>query len=125
MSLFSKNSTVIELTPKDFQGKNVKHYLLDGKTRGMVMFGAKWCHYCKLASPEYIKSSIAFGSAFPLFYVDCEKHGEFASKNFGVKGYPMFMYINKEGKPYKKYEEDRTFKAFTNAVCTESGVCKK
>lgn len=125
MSLFRKNSAVTELTPQNFQGKAVKHYLLDGKTRGMVMFGAKWCGYCKVASPEYAKSAIALGSAFPLFYLDCEKHGEFAGKTLGVKGYPTFYFIGKDGKMYKKYEGERTYPGFTGSVCQESGICKK
>jgi thioredoxin-like negative regulator of GroEL len=124
MSLFGKNTMVIQLTPENFKGKTVVHSVLDGKTSGMIMFGASWCRYCKEASPAYSKTAAALGSAFPLFYLDCEKYGEFAGKNLGVKGYPTFNYINKAGKMNKKYEGERTYLGFTKEICSESGICK-
>lgn len=127
MSLFRKNSIVIELAPENFDAKSktVKHYLLDGKTRGMVMFGAKWCGYCKISAPEYEKAATVFGSAFPLYYLDCEKYGEFAGKSLGISGYPTIMYLSKSGKMYKKYSGERTYQAFTQGVCSETSICKK
>jgi thiol-disulfide isomerase/thioredoxin len=127
MSLFRKNSSVIELTPSNFDSKTQKisHYLLANGTKGMVMFGAHWCGHCKRASPEYEKAANALGSSFPLFYLDCEKYGEFASKTLGINGYPTIKYINKTGKPYKLYDGERSYQGFLMGVCAESAICKK
>lgn len=127
MSLFKKNSSVIELTPVNFDPKTQKinHYLLDNGTKGMLMCAAHWCKFCKLASPEYEKAANALGSSFPLFYIDCEKYGEFASKVLGVNGYPTIKYINKSGKPYKMYDGERSYQGFLMGVCEESTICKK
>ena len=127
MSLFKKNSSVIELTPANFDIKTqkVSHYLLGNGTKGMVSFMAHWCGHCKKASPEYEKAANALGSSFPLFYFDCEKNGEFASKTLGITGYPTIKYINKSGKMYKMYEGERTYQGFLTSICEESSICRK
>lgn len=123
VSLF-KNTSVIELTPKNFDRSNkITHSKLDGTTKGLIMFSASFCGYCKRAAPEFIKTSNTLGSAFPLFTVDCEKYPEL-TKALGIVGYPTIKYINKNGSIGKVYSKDRTLPAFLGDICKEGLVCK-
>jgi protein disulfide-isomerase A6 len=123
MPLF-KTKNVIELTPKNYDLKNKKIIhpkLTDHK--GMVAYMAGWCGHCQAFSPTYEKVAGTLGDSFPLFYLDCEKYGDFASKNLGVQGFPTVLYIDRLGKPYKNYSADRTEIAMTNDICNEAKVC--
>ena len=127
MPLFKKNSSIIEITPLNFDKKTNKftHYLLTNGGKGMIMFGASWCGHCKRTSPEYEKTANALGSSFPLFYLDCEKYGEFASSALKINGYPTIKFIDRSGDLYKTYVGDRSYTGFLQGICKESSVCFK
>jgi len=124
MPLFKKNSSVNELTPADFNGKQIKNPVLKNK-KGLILFAADWCHFCKDFSPIYEKVSDSLGQSFPLFFFDCEKYGDFASKKFNVSGFPTVMYIDRNGIPYKKYTGDRIESSIISDICKEAQVCKR
>lgn len=123
---FKSKSSVIELTPENYDIKNKKiiHPKLTDK-KGMVAYVAKWCGHCVRFSPVYESVADTLGSSFPLFYLDCEKYGEFASKKLNVKGFPTVLYIDRNGKPYKPYQADRTELAILEDICKESQVCSR
>lgn len=123
VSLF-KGSSVIELTPKNFDKNNkITHPKLDGSTKGMIIFSASFCGYCQRAAPEYMKTSYTLGMSFPLFSVDCEKYPEL-TKALGIVGYPTIKYINKNGSIGKVYNKERSLPAFLGDICKEGLVCK-
>jgi len=124
MSLFSKSSSVIELTPNDFNGKKITVPSLKNK-KGLILFAAHWCHYCKDFAPIYQSTSDTLGQSFPMYFMDCEKYGDFASSTFGVSGFPTVMYIDRTGKPYKKYTGERTEGSILQDICTEAKVCQR
>lgn len=122
MSLFSANSPVIQLTPSNFTSKNtVSHPALSGK-KGMIMFEAPWCGYCKQLAPIYEKTANTLGTSFPLFYVDCDKNKAIANK-FNINSFPTVMYIDRTGAVYKKYTGNRTTQDLLNGACSEGQVC--
>jgi thiol-disulfide isomerase/thioredoxin len=127
MGLFAKNSGVIELSPSNFdkRTKKVMHPLLDNGSKALVFFGTGWCHYCKLASPEFTKAAQALGTSFPIFQFDCEKYKDFALKTLKIDGYPTIKFVDRNGSLYKTYTGERTYPEFLKAICNESSVCKK
>ncbi len=124
MPLFSKQSNVKELTPQDFSGKKITDSKLQNK-KGLIFFGASWCGFCERFSPVYENASNTLGQSFPMYYMDCEKYGDFASKTFNISGFPTVMYIDRTGVPYKKYSGDRTEASILQDICSEAKVCQK
>lgn len=126
MPLFNKNTNVIELTPTDFDIKNKKiiHPSLKDK-KGMVAYMADWCGHCKRLSPVYDSVSSSLGESFPLFYMDCEKYSDFASKKLNVVGFPTILYIDRNGKPYKQYSGERSEIGMMQDICKESQICNR
>jgi thiol-disulfide isomerase/thioredoxin len=122
MGLFTKNSGVIQLNPKNFNvDGSINHPALHN-SKGMVLFFADWCGYCKLVAPEYIKTSIALGNSFPMFVFDCVKYQDFA-QNLGIKGYPTIMDIDRKG-GLKNYTGGRSQKEFLDHVCKVASTCR-
>lgn len=121
MSLFKSNSPVIQLTPSNFSGTKIIHPAL-GDKKGMVMFEAPWCGYCKQLAPIYEQAALTLGTSFPLFYVDCDKNKAIASR-FKVTSFPTVMYIDRNGVAYKKYTGNRTVQDILNGACSEGQVC--
>lgn len=121
-----KSGLVIELSPENFDIKNKKiiHPKLKNK-KGMISYVASWCGHCRKFAPVYNNVSEVVGSSFPLFYLDCEKHGEFASKKLNVKGFPTILYIDRNGHPFKPYEKERNETELLKDICKESKVCKR
>lgn len=121
---FKSNSFVIELTPDNYDLKNKKiiHPQLKDK-KGMVAYLAAWCPHCVKFSPTYEKVANTVGNSFPLFYLDCEKYGDFASKKLKINGFPTILYIDRSGKPYKPYNSERSEFVILDEICKESRVC--
>jgi thiol-disulfide isomerase/thioredoxin len=122
MSELFKNSKVIELTPKHVNEKGyIVHSSVNNK-KGMLAVVASWCGYCKLLKKEYIDTSNMLGSSFPMFYLDSDKYPDLVKK-LQVNGYPTILYINRYGKLYKKYQDERSKTAFLENICKESRQC--
>jgi thiol-disulfide isomerase/thioredoxin len=125
MSVFKKNSGVIELTPSNFDSNNkIKHPALKDGKKGLVAFTCSWCGYCvKLAKP-YSETAQITGMAFPMFNVDCVKYPELAN-SMKVSSYPTIKYIDFNGNPYKDYSKEREMNVFLKDICRESKICKR
>lgn len=121
-SLFS-NTSVIELTPKNFNNGRITHTSLDGSNKGLLACVTSWCSFCKQVKPEFIKTANVLGKAFPLFSFDCEKYPDFA-KTMGVKSFPTIRFVNKNGSLGKPFTGNRTVEGFLGAICTEGSICK-
>lgn len=124
--MFKSKSTVISLTPDNFDIKNKKiiHPKLKDK-KGMIAYLASWCPHCVKFKPIYESVSDTLGTSFPLFYLDCEKYSDFARNKLKVNGYPTILYIDRNGKPYKPYQSERTDLAMLGDICKESQVCSR
>lgn len=113
----------IELTPKNFvSSKKIVHPVLKDK-KGMVAFLAGWCGHCNRFAPVYESVSENLGTSFPMFYFDCEKYSDFASKKLKISGFPTVKYINRKGEMDKDYNQDRSQIAMIQDICKESQVC--
>jgi len=125
MSVFSKNSKVIELTPENFNKKS-KSLLspvdMTGKT-GMIVYSAKWCGHCKRAAPEITRTAAILRDSFPIFNLDCDKYGEFAQRVLNINGFPTIVYIDSKGYPINVYDGGRKTQDFLEDVCKVSKVC--
>ena len=126
MPLFTKNTSVIELSPVNFDIKNKKiiHPALNNK-KGMIAYMAGWCGHCVRTSPIYEEVAGTLGGSFPLFFLDCEKYGDFASKKLNVVGFPTILYIDRSGKPYRPYTGNRDTLSMLTDICTEAQVCTR
>lgn len=125
MPLFKKNTSIIELTPKNFDKSNrIVHSKLKNK-KGIVAYMADWCGHCRNFSPIYEQVADTLGQSFPLFYLDCDKYSEFASNKLGINGFPTIMYIDRSGKPYKNFTKERTEISMLNDICKEVQVCRR
>ncbi len=126
MPLFSPRTSVIELTPKDFNIKNktIIHPALKN-SKGMIAYMAGWCGHCVALSPKYEEVADTLGNSFPLFYLDCAKYGDFASKNLNVNGFPTIMYIDSNHKPYRPYTGNRDSLSMLEDICKEAQVCNR
>lgn len=125
MSVFKKNSGVIELTPNNFDSsKRIKHPSLAGGKKGIVAFTCNWCGYCVRLAKPYSETAQITGMAFPMFNLDCVKYPEL-SKELGIKSYPTIKYIDFNGNTYKDYKNDRSVDGFLTDVCKETSVCKR
>jgi thiol-disulfide isomerase/thioredoxin len=123
---FNKKSQVIELTPENYDIKNKKitHPMLVNK-KGMIAYLSENCGYCVRFAPVYEKVANTLGNSFIMCYLDCAKYGEFAYTKLNVRGYPTVLYIDRNGKPYKKYEGERTENAMIEDICKECKVCSR
>jgi len=125
MGLFSRNSNVIEVTPTNFNKKTkslIPPVDMLGK-KGMVVFSTSWCGHCKRAAPEIERTAKILGKSFIIYNLNCDKHGEFASKVLNVNGYPTIVFINSDGSAIKLYEGERSTQSFLEEVCKVSMVC--
>jgi thiol-disulfide isomerase/thioredoxin len=123
MSVFKKNSKVIELTPANFINGKVVHPKLEGNKKGLVVFTCLWCGFCKALEKPYSDTAYVMGDSFPLFNVDCVKYADFAQK-MGIKSYPTIKYIQRSGKIGREFKGERTVQGFLDDICKESKVCK-
>jgi thiol-disulfide isomerase/thioredoxin len=112
MVLLKKNSSVKEITESDFKGKSLKIK----KPSGLVFFGAEWCHFCKLAFPEFEKASKMLGGSASFYFFDCAKNSKFPSEKFGIHGYPTVMYVDKNGEISGTYDGPRTSQGYLDAI---------
>ncbi len=121
-----KSKSVIELTPQNYDIKNKKivHPQLVNK-KGMVAYLAGWCPHCVRFAPVYESVANTLGSSFIMCYLDCEKYGDFARTKLNVRGFPTVLYIDREGKPYKVYNGERTESAMIEDICKECKVCSR
>lgn len=123
--MFSSKDHVLELNSSNFdtRQKKVFHPFIKGK-KCLLFFGAPWCGYCVKASTPYKKAANVLGSSFPLCYLNCEKYPEIGEA-FGVRGYPTIVFVNNQGKVYKKYDDMRTKEAFLDGACKEAFICSR
>lgn len=63
--------------------KNVDQHieLANNKTPMVIMLGADWCSYCKLAYPEFVKAEKAYKGKVRFAYIDIDE--------VGIKGLPF------------------------------------
>ena len=124
MSVFPKNSKVIELTPSDFdKSGKITHNSLEGNKKAMICFTASWCGWCVKMKTPYSKTAAILGDSFPMFNLDCVKYADFA-KDMGINGFPTIKYIQRSGKIGKDYSGDRDVNGFLADICIESRQCR-
>jgi len=125
MSVFKGRTSVIELTPNDFDNNGrIKHKALNGGKQGMFCGTCSWCGHCVRLAEPYSKAARMLGTSFPMFNLDCNKYSEFSSK-LGIKGYPTIKYINRDGKLGKDYSADRTVEAILDDICSKAKQCAR
>lgn len=66
-TLYSSNSTVVQLTPETF-----KSMVLDSNELWMIEFYAPWCGHCKSLAPEYEKAAKALDTIIKLGAIDLD-----------------------------------------------------
>lgn len=124
-SLF-KNTSVIELTPKNFVLSpkiGIVHPSLKGDTKALVIFAAAFCGWCKKVKPVYVSTANTLGKSFPMFSLDCEKYSELVAK-LKINSFPTIKFVNKNGTLGKMFEGNRTVEGFLGEICRESSICK-
>lgn len=124
MSVFGKNTSVIELTPINFKNGKINHKALEGNKKGMIIYSTNWCHFCKITKKPYQDTSFILGKSFPMFNLDCIKYSELAS-SLGINSYPTIKYIDINGKIIRDFTGERTVEGFLEDICKESRQCPK
>lgn len=116
------NRNIIELTSKDFSGKIINTPV--NPKRGIIMFKADWCGFCKRAKPEFEQSAKLLKGMFTFYIVDADKSPELI-KRYDIQGFPTIKFVDNDGKIYKDYSGDRNVQSFLDTICLEASVCKK
>jgi thiol-disulfide isomerase/thioredoxin len=127
MSLFPKNSDVLELTPKDFVKSNGKIYINHPKIKGykaMMLISASWCGHCKALKQPYANAAGQLKNVFVLANVDAVKYPELVN-SLAVAGFPTIKYIDKNGVPYKDFKGERTVSGILEDICQEAQKCTR
>lgn len=116
-NFFSSSKIINELTSKDFD--SIKTFILKNPNHDciLIMFYAPWCPYCINAKDLWNKigNYITFTEVSSF---NCEKNKsclnrmnvdfQKEAKNTLVSSYPT-IWLYKKGKPFKKFEQERTF----------------
>ena len=96
-----------------------------------VIYHMKWCHYCKLAIPEFDKlytdrsvMQLVKSGKVDLVKIDCELDPEHARRH-GISSYPtIVLYNNKydffSTAPGELYQNERTLNAFKTLLLKSS-----
>lgn len=112
-SLYSPSSSVVDLTPANFDDK-----VLDSKTIWIVEFFAPWCGHCKSFAPEYQKAAEALKGVVKVGAVDADAHGSLGQK-YGIRGFPTIkIFIPGKSSPID-YQGARTAKGLVDAAFRE------
>lgn len=114
-NLFTKSKFVEELSPKDFDPKNV--YKLKNDRCGIVLFYVPWCPYCRELATTSTNIGLwdKLGTAatfFDVYAFNCDENTTICnaikaeSPSF-FKGWPTIIFY-KNGFPVSRFNEKRT-----------------
>ena len=83
-ALFSEKSSVIRLTPANFE-----HEILNINKPALVAFTAPWCGHCKNLAPHFTRVANELDGVVKLAYVDCDDASlQSICTKYDVKGFP-------------------------------------
>lgn len=122
-ALYDRSSSVIELTPTNFESK-----VIDSDDVWIVEFFAPWCGHCKNLVPEYTKAANALKGVVKVGAVDADAHKELGGR-FGVRGFPTIKIFGKNKNSPIDYNGGRTaqglidgaFRELRNVVDSRTG----
>ena len=86
----------------------------------IIMFGAKWCHYCKQMRP-YVRNASENRTDIDIKYVDIDTNPEI-SKKYPIQGTPAMMYFLPEKKPYIPSDKYKKYAFFSFNEKGKSGL---
>ena len=83
-ALFSEKSSVIRLTPANFE-----HEILNINKPALVAFTAPWCGHCKNLAPHFTRVANELDGVVKLAYLDCDDASlQSICTKYDVKGFP-------------------------------------
>jgi len=117
-----QNSSVRELSPKDFKVKSLSSGMTPKEMPCVINFYAHWCPHCN--SPEMLEFWKALGEKLPkktgikVFALNCAHHEDVAS-SAGIMGFPTLKFYNKKGE-ISEYSGPREVKPFLQFLLKNS-----
>ena len=119
---------MITLNDRDFKFSiNSKPRIINRNTtgkQGIIMVGVSWCGYCKEANPEFRASAeMLEGKKLFFAYVDGDRNPDLLEK-IGVKSFPTFLFIDKNGFVSDVYKGERSKYAFNQYICIRTRQCR-
>lgn len=112
-ALYDKSSSVIELTPTNFDSR-----VIDSDDIWIVEFYAPWCGHCKSLVPEYKKAAEALKGVVKMGSVDADAHRDIGGR-FGVRGFPTIKIFAKNKNSPIDYNGARSAQGFIDAAFKE------
>jgi len=112
---WGENSVVVHLNAQTFPA------FRSANEKALVMFYAPWCGHCKHAKPSYAEASTKLAEIMPLAALDCTVDSALCSE-YGVEGYPTFLYFGSSDGKGEKYDGTRTTSAFINFARQKAGL---
>lgn len=123
---YSKDSGVMELTKKDFNGNKIINRNIRGNF-GLLKVYAPWCGYCTRIVDDL--SFLAKGLSkhdFKIAAVNIE-NSEAGNRNLqeilGVASFPTLFFINTDGTLEKYESDDRSIEALLQKTCAFTKKC--
>ena len=106
--IYGVEKGIIELNLSDFTYKN--KILSINQNKGLIIFYAPWCKYCKKISDLLIKLALSNINLFNIYAVNAENlegGNDYVCTYAGIKEFPTLKYILEDG-TLKDYEYEYT-----------------
>lgn len=116
------NTSVKELTNKDYtiDGDTIK--IKGNKNKGLVVFYYYWCGYCNIVAPELIKLGNKKGISVYAIHGENPKN-QVAFDKLQIQGVPHIRLVKSNGIISDVFQGDRTENELEKFIKTQRGGC--
>jgi protein disulfide-isomerase A6 len=110
LALYPSSSSVIELTPSNFDKLVIK-----SDEVWIVEFFAPWCGHCQALVPEYTKAAAALKGVVKVGAVNADDHKDLGGR-YGVRGFPTLKIFGANKNKPEDYNGARTAQGLVDAA---------